>query len=195
TIALGFILRFAVGTIWGYEPQVLQSPLNSGEIDIGSAAVGAIGVIDLAIIGSTLLLTGIFYLFFRFTRLGLAMQGSSQNALAAYYMGIPVKTIQSLIWGAAGMTAAVAGILYASKGSIDPSIGFLGIKAFAAAVIGGMGSLPGAILGGLLIGGLEPLAGRYVAAGYSQIVPYLMMFLVLVLRPDGLLSTTMAKKV
>ena len=90
------------------------------------------------------------------------MQASSQNQLAAYYMGIPVKRVHSLIWALSGMTAAVAGILFASKGSIDPSVGLLGIKAFAAAVIGGFGSLPGALLGGIIIGVIEPFAGRYM---------------------------------
>ena len=93
------------------------------------------------------------------------------------------------------MTATIAGVLYASKGSIDPTAGLLGIKAFAAAVIGGMGSLPGALIGGLIIGVIEPFASRYVAAGYSQIAPYLLLFLVLVFRPHGILAQVHRKKV
>ena len=123
------------------------------------------------------------------------MQASSQNQLAAYYMGIPVKRVQSLIWALSGMMAAIAGILYASKGSIDPSAGLIGIKAFAAAVIGGMGSLPGALLGGIIIGVVEPFAARYIAAGYSQVAPYLLLFLVLVFRPHGILAQVHRKKV
>ena len=123
------------------------------------------------------------------------MQASSQNQLAAYYMGIPVKRIHGLTWGLAGATAAIAGILFASKGSIDPNTGLLGIKAFAAAVIGGFGSLPGALAGGLIVGLIEPFAARYVAAGYSQVAPYALMLLVLVLRPHGILSQVRKKKV
>jgi branched-chain amino acid transport system permease protein len=141
------------------------------------------------------LLTLVLYFYFNRTKLGVAMQASSQNQLAAYYMGIPVKRVQSLIWALAGMVAAVAGILFASKGAIDPSVGLLGIKAFAAAVIGGFGSLPGALLGGLIVGLIEPFASRYIAAGYSQIMPYLLLFLILVFRPHGILAQVHRKKV
>ena len=123
------------------------------------------------------------------------MQASSQNQLAAYCMGIPVRRIHGSIWALAGATAAVAGILFASKGSIDPGTGFLGIKAFAAAVIGGFGSLPGALVGGLIVGLIEPFASRYLEAGYAQIVPYAVMLLVLVVRPHGILAQVHAKKV
>jgi branched-chain amino acid transport system permease protein len=143
----------------------------------------------------TVLLTVALYFFFNVTRLGVAMQASSQNQLAAYYMGIPVKRIHSLIWALAGGVAAVAGILFASKGSIDPTTGLLGIKAFAAAVIGGFGSLPGALLGGLIVGLIEPFASYYIAAGYSQIMPYLLLFLILVFRPHGILAQIHRKKV
>ncbi len=91
---------------------------------------------------ATAVLTISLYFFFASARvLGVAMQAASQNQLAAYYMGIPVKWISSMIWAVAGVTATVAGILFAAKGAIDPASGLLGIKAFAAAVIGGFGSL------------------------------------------------------
>ena len=123
------------------------------------------------------------------------MQAASQNQLAAYYMGIPVKRIQSMVWGLSGALAAVAGILFASKGAIEPNIGLLGIKAFAAAAIGGFGSLPGALLGGLIIGVVEQLAARYGEQGYSQIAPYAILLLVLIFRPGGIFSQTQKKKV
>ena len=155
----------------------------------------ALGVDELTVIVVTLFLTGLLFVFFSRTKLGVAMQASSQNQLAAYYMGIPVKRIHGFTWTLAGATAAVAGILFASKGSIDPNTGFLGIKAFAAAVIGGFGSLPGALAGGLLVGLIEPFAARYIAAGYSQVAPYAVMLAVLILRPHGMFSQVRAKKV
>jgi branched-chain amino acid transport system permease protein len=192
TIALGFVLRFAAGLIWGHEPISLQTPMAGEYVRLGGLVLGLSEVVVILV---TILLTVVLYFYFNSTKLGVAMQASSQNQLAAYYMGIPVKRVHSLIWALAGMVAAVAGILFASKGSIDPSIGLIGIKAFAAAVIGGFGSLPGALLGGLIVGLIEPFASYYIAAGYSQIMPYLLLFLILVFRPHGILSQVARKKV
>jgi branched-chain amino acid transport system permease protein len=192
TIALGFVLRFVAGLIWGHEPISLQTPMAGQYVRFGGLVLG---LNEVMVILVTVLLTIVLYYYFNLTKLGVAMQASSQNQLAAYYMGIPVKRVHSLIWALAGMVAAIAGILFASKGSIDPSIGLLGIKAFAAAVIGGFGSLPGALLGGLIVGLIEPFASRYIAAGYSQIMPYLLLFLILVFRPHGILAQVHRKKV
>ena len=192
TIALGFLLRFVAGAVWGHDPLTFENPVAGTNIRLGALVVG---LDEVTVIAVTVLLTVALFAFFGRTRLGIAMQASSQNQLAAYYMGIPVKRIHGLTWALAGATAAVAGILLASKGSIDPSTGFLGIKAFAAAVIGGFGSLPGALAGGLIVGLIEPFASRYVAAGYAQIVPYAVMLVVLVIRPHGILAQVHAKKV
>ena len=192
TIALGFVLRFLAGAIWGHDPLALESPVAGVNTSLGGVAIG---LDEVAVIVVTLLLTSALFVFFSRTKLGVAMQASSQNQLAAYYMGIPVKRIQGLVWALAGATAAVAGILFASKGSIDPNSGLLGIKAFAAAVIGGFGSLPGALAGGLIVGLIEPFAARYIEAGYSQVAPYALMLLVLVLRPHGIVSQVRSKKV
>lgn len=192
TIALGFVIRFVAGVIWGHEPQTLESPLAIGDIWIGGVVLG---MADIAVIVVTCLLTLFLYQFFQRTKLGLAMQAASQNQMAAYFMGIPVKRMHGLIWGLSGAVAAVAGILFASKGAIDPNAGLLGIKAFAAAVIGGFGSLPGALAGGLIVGVIEPFAARYLAAGYSQIAPYALLLFVLVFRPHGLFSQVRSKKV
>lgn len=192
TIALGFILRFAAGALFGHEPQALETPFAGRDVAVGGIVLGADEVV---VIAATAVLTLGLWAFFRRTRLGVAMSASSQNQLAALYVGIPVRRVQSLVWALAGATAAIAGMLYAAKGAIDPSAGLLGIKAFAAAVIGGMGSLPGALLGGLVVGVAEPFAGRYLPAGYSQVAPYALLFAVLVLRPHGLLSQVHRKKV
>jgi branched-chain amino acid transport system permease protein len=192
TIALGFVIRFLAGAIWGHEPQSLATPLVGQQVRYAGLVLG---LDELAVIVVTLALTVALFLFFRMTRIGIAMQAASQNQLAAYYVGIPVRRLNSLIWALAGVLAAVAGILFASKGAIDPSTGLLGIKAFAAAVIGGFGSLPGALMGGLLVGAIEPFASYYAAAGISQIAPYALMLLVLIFRPHGLFAQVYGKKV
>ncbi len=192
TIALGFVIRFVAGAIWGHEPQSLESPIAGEEVRFGGLVLG---LDEVMVVIVTVILTALLFVFFSRTKLGVAMQASSQNQLAAYYMGIPVKRIHSMIWGLSGIVAAIAGILFASKGSIDPATGLLGIKAFAAAVIGGFGSLPGALLGGIIVGLVEPFAARYMPAGYSQIMPYLILVVMLVVRPHGILSQIQTKKV
>ena len=192
TIALGFVIRFVVGIIWGHEPMSLHSPLAIGDVRLGTLVLG---MADVAVIITTLILTFLLWQFFQRTKVGMAMQASSQNQMAAYYMGIPVKRVQGFVWALAGIVAAAAGILYASKGAIEPSAGFIGIKAFAAAVIGGFGSLPGALLGGLIVGIIEPFAARYLPAGWSQIAPYALLIIVLLFRPHGLFAQVRVKKV
>ena len=192
TIAIGIVIRFIVGLIWGHEPHSLQSPMVGRELRVGSVVLG---MDEVMVIVVTVLLTIALYYFFVRTKTGVAMQAASQNQLAAYYMGIPVKRIHAMVWLLSGIVAAIAGILFAAKGAVDPSSGLMGIKAFAAAVIGGFGSLPGALLGGLIIGLIEPFAARYIPAGYSQLVPYTILILVLIFRPDGILSQVKQKKV
>ena len=192
TIAIGFVIRFSVGLIWGHEPQSLHSPLALGDVRLGSLVLG---LADVAVIITTFVMTVLLWQFFQRTKIGLAMQAASQNQMAAYYMGIPVKRVQGMVWALGGIVAAVAGILYASKGSIDPTAGFIGIKAFAAAVIGGFGSLPGALAGGLIVGIIEPFAARYLPPGYSQIAPYALLIAVLLFRPHGLFAQVRTKKV
>ncbi|MEM9331926.1 MAG: branched-chain amino acid ABC transporter permease [Pseudomonadota bacterium] len=191
TIALGFVLRFVAGFIWGHEPLNLETPFAGQNVNLLGIALSMDQVVTVVV---TILLTLALFLFFQKTKLGIAMQASSQNQLAAYYMGIPVKQVHGMIWALSGGIATIAGVLFAARGAIDPSLGLLGIKAFAAAVIGGFGSLPGALAGGLIIGIIEPIAGRYFPVGYSQIAPYAIMLLVLVFRPNGLFSQIQAKK-
>tara|TARA_R110002072_G_C7859634_1_gene526351 strand:- start:68 stop:943 length:876 start_codon:yes stop_codon:yes gene_type:complete len=192
TIALGFVIRFVAGLIWGHEPLSLYSPLALGDFRVGGVVLS---LADVSVIVVTLLTTLFLWQFFQRTKLGLAMQAASQNQMAAYYMGIPVKRVQGAVWALAGIVAAVAGILYASKGTLDISAGFIGIKAFAAAVIGGFGSLPGALMGGLIVGVIEPFASRYLPSGYSQLAAYSLLIVVLVFRPHGLFAQVRTKKV
>ncbi|MDF1803389.1 branched-chain amino acid ABC transporter permease [Thalassovita sp.] len=192
TIAMGFVFRFVAGAIWGFTPLVLETPFAGKVFDVGGLIIGYEDVTTIIV---TALLTMGLWAFFQFTKLGLAAQAASQNQMAAYIVGVPVHRVNSMIWALSGAVSTIAGVLYASKGAIDPNIGLLGMKAFAAAVIGGFGSLPGALLGGILIGVIEPLAARYLPGGFSQMSPYIIMLVVLVTRPNGLFAQIYAKKV
>lgn len=191
TVAFGFIFRSLAGMIWGWNTLSLSTPFG-GNIAITENV--AISGDRLAIVTATVILCGTLYLFFSKTRFGIAMQAASQNQLAAYYMGIPVKRLVSITWAIGAMIAAAAGALLAPVTQVDTTIGFLGIKALAGAVVGGFGSIPGALLGCLLIGLIEPFADYYFPA-IKGVSAYVVMLLVLFVRPEGLISQTFRKKV
>jgi len=190
TLGLGIIFRAAAGIIWGQEPLSIDSPINGNSEFMGVI----IGNDRLAIILVTLLLITFLGLFFRYSKWGIAMQATSQNQLAAFYLGIPVRRVISSVWAVAAIISGLAGILLAPITLIEPMNGLLGIKAFAAAVIGGFGSMPGAILGGLLLGIIEPFAAAYIPEIKGS-VAYIAMLLVLAARPQGLFAQIHSKKV
>jgi len=191
TVAFGFIFRSLAGMIWGWKTLSLNTPFD-GKIVITEGL--SISQDRVAIVVATAILCGVLYLFFSKTRFGVAMQAASQNQLAAFYMGIPVKRLVSVTWAIGAMIAAAAGALLAPVTQIDTTIGFLGIKALAGAIVGGFGSIPGALLGCLLIGIIEPFADYYFPA-IKGVSAYVVMLLVLFVRPEGLISQTFQKKV
>ena len=188
TIGIGFILRGFASIFWGTDIFSFSTPF-SGKITEFNGLI--ISYVNLSIIVGTVILVSVLYLFFTFSRIGVAMRASSENQLAAYYMGIPVKFIFSLIWSISAATAAIAGVLLAPITLVDTSISLIGLKAFAAAVLGGFGSIPGAIVGGIIIGIVEQLCGtyeNYLFGGIREISAYLVLILTLIIYPRGLFS-------
>lgn len=194
TIGLGFVGRSIVSMMpgWGVDTYGIETPFYGEIVSLGGLVLSQD---HLAVIVLTTALVVVLYLFFRFTRLGVAMQATSQNQLAAYYMGIPVKTMFSLVWGMSAGVAAFAGLLLAPISFVHVNMGYLGIKAFPAAVLGGFGSIPGAIIGGLIIGIVEALAGFYLPEGFKDVAAYIILLVVLIVRPEGLFGATVRKKV
>jgi branched-chain amino acid transport system permease protein len=192
TLGLGFIFRAVAGITWGYDSVGFATPFTNKTVNIGGLILGED---NLSIIVGTVLLCGVLYLFFSKTRIGVAMQAASQNQLAAYYMGIPVRTIFSLIWAISAGVACLAGILLSPVSMIDVNMGFLGIKAFAAAVIGGFGSIPGSLVGGVIVGIVEQFAGYKLPAGFQEVTSNVVLLLMLFIRPQGLFAERMGKRV
>ncbi|MEO1366451.1 MAG: branched-chain amino acid ABC transporter permease [Acidobacteriota bacterium] len=196
TIGLGLILRTVAVAVWGAETRTLDTPMSGGVLRLGGAESGVgLGHENLAVIAGSALCCAALYLFLRFTRVGVAMQASSQNQKAAYFVGIPVRRMVALAWALAAAIAGLAGLLVAPISLIEPNMGFLGIKAFAAAIVGGFGSLAGAMVGGLLIGVVEQLAGLYLPPALAGVSGYGLLLIVLLVRPEGIFPTLQAKKV
>jgi branched-chain amino acid transport system permease protein len=194
TIGMGYTARGLISMIpeIGTETNSLAVPYKGQVIDLAGAVIS---VEQVAIIIVTSLLCGVLYLMFRYSKLGIAMQATSQNQLAAYYMGIPVRRINGLVWGLSAAVAALAGLLLAPITFVHANMGFIGLKAFPAAVVGGFGSLPGAIVGGLVIGLVEAFSGFYLPEGFKDIAAYVVVLVMLVVKPNGLFGGNLRKKV
>lgn len=194
TFAVGILLRAVVTMIpgWGTETYTLQTPFSGKVVNLGAVVIS---LESLAVMLSTLALVAALYAFFRHTRVGVALQAVSQNQLAAGYLGIPVHAMFSLIWALAAGVAAVAGVLLAPIAFVHSNVGFIGLKAFPAAVLGGFGSIPGAILGGLIIGVVEELSGLYLPEGFKSVSAYIVLLAVLMVRPQGLFGVSLRERV
>ena len=194
TIGIGLLARSMAGMVpgWGFETHALVTPFSDRVVGLGTLTLSQE---HLSIIVATVLLVAVLAAFFRFSRLGVAMQATSQNQLAAAYMGIPIKRVHMLIWALSAAVAGFAGILLAPIAFVHVNMGFIGLKAFPAAVLGGFGSIPGAIAGGLIIGVVEALAGFYLPEGFKDVAAYVVLLAVLIVRPRGLFGVSTRRRV
>ena len=194
TIGIGYVARGLITMIpnIGTETHTLPVPYKDQIWKVGGLVLN---VEQMVVIVATALLCGLLFTVFKYSKIGIAMQASSQNQLAAYYMGIPVKRINGLVWGLAAAVAAIAGLLLAPITFVHANMGFIGLKAFPAAVVGGFGSLPGAIMGGLIIGIVESLSGFYLPDGFKDIAAYVVVLIMLMVKPNGLFGEKLRKKV
>lgn len=200
TIGIGYMARGLISMIpdIGSTTSTLAVPYKGEVWNVGGGPAGGGAVISVehvAVIGMTAVLCAGLFVMFRYSKLGIAMQAASQNQLAAYYMGIPVRRLNGLVWGLSAGVAALAGLLLAPITFVHANMGFIGLKAFPAAVVGGFGSLPGAVVGGLIIGLVEAFAGFYLPEGVKDIAAYVVVLVMLVVKPTGLFGGAMRKKV
>lgn len=184
TLGLFLILNGVAGLIWGHHPTSYPEALQGQPIQIGNVFVTPN---EIFIVGLTLVLMLLFYLFFKFSRVGLAMRAASQDITASKLMGVKVSSIFMSIWAIGAILGGVAGIMTAPITFLNINMMFtVLVMAFAAAVLGGFVSLPGALIGGLIVGVFENLVSYYVAPEMKLVYTFLLIVAVLYIRPQGI---------
>jgi branched-chain amino acid transport system permease protein len=194
TLGFALLLSGVMQLVWGAETQAFPSPLSVTRVyRLGGVVVSQI---DLGTLVIALVLMAAMYLLVQRTRVGLAMRAVSQNVAAAQALGIPARRIYAATWGLASALGGAAGILLAPVVYLDPFMmldPFL--KGFAGAVLGGIDSLPGAVLGGFLLGVAEALFAGYVSFKFKTTLAFAIIILVLLVRPEGLLGREYHRRV
>lgn len=200
TIGLDTLLRTGVSVVWGSNELPAASPFS---ITSGPTIGGVyFGTDNLLLIGITVVLCAALFYFFRYTRYGLAMRATALDQEAALAVGINIRTVYALAWGIAAAIAAIGGVFLAiNLFTIDPTLGGVALLAFPAIILGGVDSISGAIIGGIIIGLVEQLTAAYeghlafMGIGLHDVTPYLVMILVLFIRPYGLFGTRKVERI
>jgi len=186
TVGLGSILVGAVELIWTADQQRLPEFFPSAPVKIGEALLSAKVFWGFVV---AVLLIGAVLLAFRYWRGGVALRATASDQQAAYSMGIDVPRVFSLAWVAAAMIACVAGIVVGSIGGISSVMGVFGLSVLVVVIFGGLDSVLGALVGGLVVGVIEALTGFYIGGEYRLLATFLLLVLVLLVRPYGLFGT------
>ena len=192
TIGLSSVLRGAINAIWGPNPRAFESFLPAGDIVIGPAVLSAARVLSIPIALAVLAGLG---LFFRHTRDGIAMRAIADDQQAALSMGISIPRVFGVAWGLAAASAAIGGIMLGNIVGVSPNVAAIGLRVFPVVILGGLDSIAGAVIGGAIIGLLEVYVGFYVGHGLNLVVPYLVLILVLMVRPYGLFGKEIIERV
>ena len=193
TLGLFMVFNGAAGWVWGFDPVSFPRAVSGRPIWLGDLIITRDSILVLAM---TIAMALALYVVLRFTMAGIAIRATSQNSRAARLMGVPVPKVYALTWGISAVLGAVAGILIAPTTFLSPSMmAEVQIKAFTAAVLGGFSSLPGAVVGGLLLGVLENLVAGYISTELKSTFAFALIVAVLFIRPSGLLGTPPKRKV
>ncbi|WP_186386761.1 MULTISPECIES: branched-chain amino acid ABC transporter permease [unclassified Stappia] len=187
TIGLGSILVGLVELIWGTDPRALPAFMGNTPIFIGEAYVSRKIAIAFAVAAVVI---AVFLVLFRYWRGGVALRATATDQAAAYSCGINVPGVFSLAWVIGCGTAAGAGVLLGSIGGISPAMGVFGLSALVVVIVGGLDSVAGALVGGLVIGLIEAWAGTYLGGEFKLVTTFGLLLVALMIRPYGLFGTT-----
>jgi branched-chain amino acid transport system permease protein len=192
TIGVSIFLKNGAQLIFGAEPFPMPRPTSATALDIFGVFVDPQYII---IIVCTLALLGLQYFFFEKTKLGKMMQATAQDKKMARLLGIRVATMIAITFAYSSILGAAAGILVGPIFFVTKDMGaMIGLKAFCSTIVGGFGSVPGAILGGLFLGVIEVFAAYYVSTAYRDAFAFIILILVLLLRPQGFFGEKIAEK-
>ena len=186
TIGMASIIHGVVEAVWGgdtYSPQPLlpRTPLMLGEVLIPGTVLGNFAV--------AALLIGAFLLFFRYSKTGIALRATASDPVTAATLGININYSQRLTWVLSGMVGTVAGVLISSSAGLSPLLAATALSVFAAIILGGLDSILGAIVASLLIGWVESLGAGFLGGKSRDVVPYVVVLAILVVKPHGMFGT------
>lgn len=195
TVGLAFVLRGTARVIWGGKGDYLSFPPITSPDPVMIGSIMIIPQQVAALVGAVAIMLA-FAAFFKFTRAGKIMRATADNAKAATLVGITVQNVYTVAFGTGAAIAGAAAVLAAPLSLLYPDMGFaFFIKGFAAAVLGGLNSLGGAVVGGLLVGIIESMAGGYIHSSMMEVAPFILIMLVLIICPTGILSLYKARDV
>ncbi len=192
TVGLAVILRGVTIMIWGPDPFNFTANIPTGIVRIGSVPFYP-AQIYLIVALAVMALAG--WAFLRFTRMGVAMRAVADNETAALLVGISVSRIHATAWMLSSALASIAGVLFAVNYRLVPDLWFQGLKSFPAVILGGMDSVLGAAIGGIVIGVIESLSQGYVGQGVREIAGFIVIIIVLMVRPYGLFGSREIERV
>ena len=195
TLGLSIILRPLTGMVFGFGNVMFPSPFPQKPIIFSNIVISHAHLWTFIISCAVM---AIFFLFFKYSKVGIAMRAAAERQIVAFLMGIDVKKIFSLSWAIAAATAGIAGILLANVMVMNLNLSFVAVKVFPAIILGGLDSIVGALIGGLIIGVFETLVGGYLdlyLSGIKEISAYILLFIILIVRPYGLFGTEEIERV
>lgn len=193
TIGIGIMLDNIANHIWGSEGLVVPAPIPNNVLNVGGVRITPYIFIVMAM--TVLLVVGL-QLFLTRTNFGRGLRASAQDREIAACFGVPVNLMNAVAFAVGAGLAAAAGLLIAPMIYINPAVGdSLGVKGFVAAIIGGLGDLPGAVIGGLLFGVIETVIAGYISSTYTSLIAYILLTVILIVRPEGLLGARTVEKV